>query len=293
MMFKLLAVTALSSVSASAKVSPEMQGNLEKIQRDGVAADSSFGRHLLAKSRQLDESSNYSDMTFVSGYSIKFLGCHHVTQWDEDESAWYDNQSYEEAQEGNNNNEENNYNKPYISAANGRLTQKGLIRFRLCKSDSCFDHFNNGCSSNYGEYVVDMSTFLDAYIGFQVSRSRRSAANISRNAPRSAPMRATLPAATPSATQVTTSTLLFAAVPTTNIANTTPTTPTTVARNTASTSNRTSRALSTQSMTPAVTRSRATSVPTVQIRAVTSVWASSATSTVSTPPPTKRPTSRS
>ncbi|EJK76010.1 hypothetical protein THAOC_02245 [Thalassiosira oceanica] len=170
MMFKLLAVTALSSVSASAKVSPEMQGNLEKIQRDGVAADSSFGRHLLAKSRQLDESSNYSDMTFVSGYSIKFLGCHHVTQWDEDESAWYDNQSYEEAQEGNNNNEENNYNKPYISAANGRLTQKGLIRFRLCKSDSCFDHFNNGCSSNYGEYVVDMSTFLDAYIGFQVQQ---------------------------------------------------------------------------------------------------------------------------
>ena len=171
MMFKLLAVTALSA-SASAKVSPEMQGNLEKIQSDGVAADSSFGRHLLAKSRQLeDESDNYSDMTFVSGYSIKFLGCHHVTQWDEDETAWEENVYEEEEKENNNNNNnEDNYNKPYVSAANGRLTQKGLVRFRLCKSDSCFDHFNNGCSSNYGEYIIDLSTFLEAYIAHQVEQ---------------------------------------------------------------------------------------------------------------------------
>jgi len=171
MMFKLLAVAALSA-SASAKVSPEMQGNLEKIQRDGVAADSQFGRHLLAKARQLDQSASYSDMTFVSGYSIKFLGCHHVTQWDEDESAWESNLEYEEEmQENNNNDQENNYNAPYISASNGRIAQKGLVRFRLCQSDSCFDHFNAGCSSNYGEYVVDMSTFLEAYIGFQAEQA--------------------------------------------------------------------------------------------------------------------------
>ena len=59
-----------------------------------------------------------------------------------------------------------------LNAANSRIRSKGLVRFCLCPSDSCFDHFGMGCSSNYGEYVVDMYQFLEVYIAWQVEEAQ-------------------------------------------------------------------------------------------------------------------------
>jgi len=157
MLNKMIALSALAAGASAAKMTPEMEKNLEKIQSNGIAADSAFGRHLISKSRMLEQDQAY-DMSFVSGYSIKFLGCHHVTQWASREE--------QEEMEGEQDDEDNRMN-----AANGRIRSKGLVRFRLCPSDSCFDHFGVGCSSNYGEYVVDMYQFLEVYMAWQAEEA--------------------------------------------------------------------------------------------------------------------------
>lgn len=43
------------------------------------------------------------------------------------------------------------------------MTQR-LVRFRLCPSNSCSSGANFGCDSNYGDYVVDMETYVGAYL---------------------------------------------------------------------------------------------------------------------------------
>lgn len=48
-----------------------------------LRADSSIGMNLLSKARRLDEGgeNGYDHVdTWLSGYSIKFLGCHHIQQ---------------------------------------------------------------------------------------------------------------------------------------------------------------------------------------------------------------------
>lgn len=158
MMNKLIALTALSASAVSAAISPELKENLATLQRDGIAADSSFGRHLVASSRRVEEQYE-NDISFVSNYSIKFMGCHHVTQWASEEEQ-EDNGDDDAVDEDAN-----------LNAANNRIRSKGLVRFRLCPSDSCFDHFGAGCSKDYGEYVVDMYKFLEVYVAWQMENT--------------------------------------------------------------------------------------------------------------------------
>lgn len=156
----LLAITALTATTVSASITPEMKDNLATIQRDGIAANSSFGRHLINTARRVEDGQAF-DISFVSDYSIKFLGCHHVTQW----------ASKEEQNNNQNANANNQYEDVSLNAANGRIRSKGLVRFRLCPSGSCSNNFGVGCSSNYGEYVVDMHQFLQVYIAWQMEET--------------------------------------------------------------------------------------------------------------------------
>jgi hypothetical protein len=50
-----------------------------------IAADSPLGMRLLSEARSL-QNNNYDPYshTWVSGYSIKFDGCHHISQWNDD-----------------------------------------------------------------------------------------------------------------------------------------------------------------------------------------------------------------
>lgn len=166
MMNKLFALTALSAttgVSAKSAITPQMKENLANLQKDGITADSSFGRHLINKSRRVEQAANGAfDMSFVSEYSIKFIGCHHVTQW----------ASEQEQEEAEDNNQEQAEEMNQMNAANGRIRSKGLVRFRLCPKGSCSDHFGVGCSSNFGEYVVDMYSFLEVYIAWQMENAQ-------------------------------------------------------------------------------------------------------------------------
>jgi hypothetical protein len=99
-----------------------------------VKADSKLGLSLLSKARKL-ENNGEIDYTWISNFSIKFQGCHHISQWND--------------------------------AADGeedvRIETKRLIRFRLCPANECSPDKAGGCDSDYGDYVIDMNTFLESY----------------------------------------------------------------------------------------------------------------------------------
>ena len=67
-------------------------------------------------------------------YSIKFQGCHRIAQW-----------KYEEK-------------------SNSHIYFQHLVRFRLCPSGHCSNDTSNGCNTHYGEYLLDINTFLYYYL---------------------------------------------------------------------------------------------------------------------------------
>lgn len=105
-----------------------------------IPMNSVMGQHLLTKARKLeqngDDNANQEvDYSWIAGYSMKFQGCHHIKQWND------------------NADDENDV----------RISTTRLIRFRLCPSDTCSASKAGGCSGGYGDYVIDMDTFMNAY----------------------------------------------------------------------------------------------------------------------------------
>lgn len=135
---------------------------------DGFSADSDLGMKLLSKARRLDQGNynannngnaymdqygNYANNwnnqneqqfqnwymsmhTWVKDYSIKFQGCHHVSEW----------------------------NKEAEDEADVRIWTRRLVKFRLCPTYTCMDSESSGCDSGYGDYIIDIDTFLEAYL---------------------------------------------------------------------------------------------------------------------------------
>jgi len=50
------------------------------------------------------------------------------------------------------------------------LAAQRFALFRLCPAETCSDYSNNGCASNYGEYIVSLDQFLLAMLEYQESR---------------------------------------------------------------------------------------------------------------------------
>lgn len=126
-MMKISAGILLLSASASAKPT-------NKALPTEVTAGSDLGRSLLSKARRLDENNDDEvDMTWIAGYSLKFQGCRHHTQMGDDDDE--------------------------VSVKTVRLAH-----FRLCPSDSCTSWLGGGCKSGYGDYVVELETFAQAFI---------------------------------------------------------------------------------------------------------------------------------
>jgi len=131
--FLALALAALQAVAAKRIINRSTE----------IGAKSKLGQHLLAHARALNTEEeegrslqNDVDYSFVADYSIKFQGCHHVQQWNE----------YADDED------------------DVRVKTKRLVRFRLCESDSCSNSNSAGCTSKFGDYVVDMNTFVAAYL---------------------------------------------------------------------------------------------------------------------------------
>ena len=94
-----------------------------------IRSSSRAGQQLLQKAqRVLNNNENNADYSYIAEYSIKFQGCHHVQQW-------------------NDNIDEDN---------DVRIMTKRLARFRLCPTDQCSNDKSSGCTTKYGDYIVDV-----------------------------------------------------------------------------------------------------------------------------------------
>lgn len=96
-----------------------------------IDVSTDLGQYIMSQARRLEDEEE--DMTWVAGYSIKYLGCHTVKQWNPDADDQED----------------------------VRIEVKKLVRFRLCPENSCGG--GKGCGKDYGDYVVDMDTYVKAY----------------------------------------------------------------------------------------------------------------------------------
>lgn len=102
---------------------------------DNLSVKSPIGQSILQNARRL-ENEVEGDFSWVADYSIKFQGCHHITQWNAEADGQDD----------------------------VRIATKRLIRFRLCPTDYCNSGSSSGCDSGYGDYIIDMGTYLMAYM---------------------------------------------------------------------------------------------------------------------------------
>jgi hypothetical protein len=101
-----------------------------------ISANSVLGKDLVHKARRVEEGDNDEfDATWVSGYAVKFQGCHHIKQWNGDAD----------------------------DESDVKISTTRLIRFRLCPASSCSASKAAGCTSGYGDYIIDMDTFMNSY----------------------------------------------------------------------------------------------------------------------------------
>jgi len=136
--------TAFAATSAFKRKSLSKTAALAKTAMEGdIKATSKLGRDLMSKARKLDDGNNNNNNNdedfeplWVADYSIKFQGCHHISQWNEEADGEED----------------------------VKVQTKRLVRFRLCPTDACTTESGAGCSSEYGEYVIDMNIYLEAYM---------------------------------------------------------------------------------------------------------------------------------
>jgi hypothetical protein len=131
-----LALASLVALASGKKTfsAKKALANMQVPLKD-VKADSPLGAKLLSQARKLDQEEE-EDFTWVSGYSIKFQGCHHISQWNDEADGEED----------------------------VRIMTKRLVRFRLCPTTDCATANAGGCDSGYGEYIIDMNTYLASYV---------------------------------------------------------------------------------------------------------------------------------
>mmetsp|Transcript_13037 Transcript_13037/g.36102 ORF Transcript_13037/g.36102 Transcript_13037/m.36102 type:complete len:442 (-) Transcript_13037:181-1506(-) len=177
---KLASIVLLAVASTAAAKS--QRKNLPRYQTPGdISADSELGQKILNKARRVQDYNDYNSENYfydadqqgysydgvnynpnaaygnggndnaeakwymnwqlagskwLKGYAIKFQGCYDTFKW----------------------------NKEAEDAESVRLEAQHLVRFRLCPMEYCGTNSNNGCRNNFGDYIIDLDTFLESYL---------------------------------------------------------------------------------------------------------------------------------
>lgn len=104
-----------------------------------LKTNTQVGQHLLSHARRLEQNAEDEwdgNNNWVQGYSVKFQGCVNIKQWNDEADDEED----------------------------VKISTKSLVRFRLCPSDTCSATKAAGCTSGYGDYVIDMATFMASHM---------------------------------------------------------------------------------------------------------------------------------
>lgn len=112
---------------------------MEVTPKADISASSRIGQSVLSKARRVEENNNADNeeisYTWVANMSLKFQGCYHAQIWN--------------------------------GEANGdedvKISTQRLVRFRLCPSSSCTMENAAGCKEGYGDYIIGMEDYLQAY----------------------------------------------------------------------------------------------------------------------------------
>lgn len=122
-------IALLSIAAFVGAVSAAGTQGYKKREMEQLMANSKAARNLMAKAKTVRNLEDNFEEAVIAKYSVVFESCHNATTWSDQ----------------------------------GAQTI-GLVKFSLCPSDYCTE----GCSSSEkGEYVVDLPTFLDAYLEAQ------------------------------------------------------------------------------------------------------------------------------
>mmetsp|Transcript_30398 Transcript_30398/g.36126 ORF Transcript_30398/g.36126 Transcript_30398/m.36126 type:complete len:406 (+) Transcript_30398:126-1343(+) len=101
-----------------------------------LTTNSELGRTIISSARRLEDGDDDEvDYSWLTGYSLKFQGCHRIKTW---------NGAADEENEV-------------------KIEVTRLARFRLCPTDKCSQRTSSGCSKDYGDYIVDVYRYVSAY----------------------------------------------------------------------------------------------------------------------------------
>ena len=112
---------------------------------------------------QKNNNGNYQ-YKFLKKYSIKFRKCVSLPMFSDGENRDQRRNLEDKDQQ------KNDYTK--------KIYSQHLVHFRLCEYDSCSDSHKDGCRDGYGDYIVDMQTFLEGYVAVMVSDRENLCENI-------------------------------------------------------------------------------------------------------------------
>ena len=88
----------------------------------------------------------------VADYSLKYAGCSAVATWSDDLAE-------NNADDGNDGGNANGYYGGEWQSSTVVSMPKFVV-FRLCPTDSCSDDRTFGCSNDYGEYIIDLTEYV-------------------------------------------------------------------------------------------------------------------------------------
>jgi hypothetical protein len=130
---------ALASICATvASASPFAPAQSKNTAQSSYVANLMHGARPTKNSqiRKLDENGDDAYQVDISSYSVKFEKCQFVKSYDVDLAEDEDSTTV--------------------------LATKRFVIFRLCPENSC-----SSCNYNYGEYIVDLETYLESTVEYQ------------------------------------------------------------------------------------------------------------------------------
>jgi len=131
-MFRFTSLVLLTSMVTSVASSPSIAATMNgKNSRKEKMISKLVEKARHTENSQISRRMDGADDISLSGYEIKFQKCQSMKAYDEE--------------------------KAEDESASNVLSHKRFVVFRLCPSGTC----PNACSSGYGEYVVDLDTYIE------------------------------------------------------------------------------------------------------------------------------------
>ena len=101
----------------------------------------------VAVPRELSDSSANANDLDLSQYALKYVGCQNIKSFSDDLAE--------------------------DSSATSVLALSKFVIFRFCQADLCSSYSKYGCSENYGEYLIDLETYLLTMAEYHYSRYKQ------------------------------------------------------------------------------------------------------------------------